>query len=315
MSYIKKIKTKVNKAKYKVYAPVVLSILNKNFNYDDVKEFLNLPYANVSSFIASLTKINFESLSQKDQLAFYIGFSKFEKQLKQDLLKKMMYPIFLCILSFVMTLYFSNSFAPSIIDLLHGFEVNTQILSFLHLLINIVKCLMLIVLLFIALLLLVLLQKDFSYVLYIRFHHYRFMSLIKNLMTLRFSFVYLFLLQRELNTQRILNEIKNSIGIADVKWLAFHIEKEMLKGQSLLDAFNQAYFEPLFLVHIQQGYFTKNLTESIKSYIELMTQIIQAQAQSMILLFKTLTYIYILILVSIYYYFLFQPLSIMEAIL
>ena len=89
----------------------------------------------------------------------------------------------------------------------------------------------------------------------------------------------------------------------------------MLKGQSLLDAFNQAYFEPLFLVHIQQGYFTKNLTESIKSYIELMTQIIQAQAQSMILLFKTLTYIYILILVSIYYYFLFQPLSIMEAIL
>lgn len=312
---IKKINRLIQKKKYAIYAEVVLSISAHNFQFEDICQILDLPYTSLQAFVDSLTKIKFNHLSSKDQLEFYIGFSAFEKDTIKHLYKKLVYPIFLLLAGFVLSFYFSSFFAPSILELLQDFDIQKFELSLLFWFVTLLKYAYFILFLILFILLVLLTQKDWPFVIYIRFHHKKWMALVRNILTIRFTYVYLYLLKKGLNTQNILKEMKDITGIPDVSWLAFHIEKGLSSGKTLHESFDSSFLSPLYLVYLNHGYYTESMIESLEKVLTILQGLVLTQFNKYIFILKTLSYTLILIMVSIFYIYLFQPLSIMEAIL
>lgn len=312
---IGKIKKLIKRKEYAMYAEVVLSISSHNFQFEEISRILDLPYDSYHSYVESLTSIRFNQLSSKDQLEFYIGFSAFEKDTMQHLFKKMIYPIFLLVIGFILSFYFSSYFAPSILNLLKDFSIQKIELSILYWSMMLLKYLYFMLFLSLFILVIFLLQKNWAFVFYIRFHQKKWMKLIRNIMTIRFTYVYLYLLKKDLNTQHILQEMKEVKGIQDVSWLAFHIEKDLSLGYTLHEAFNSSFLSPLYIVYLNHGYYTESMIDSLEKVLTILEGLVLTQCDKYIFIFKTVSYALILVMVSVFYIYLFQPLSIMEAIL
>ena len=284
-------------------------------DFDDVKSIFNLPFDTLETYLASLTNLIIHEASMVQNLNFYLRFDSFQIQLKQELGSRLLYPSFLIILSFILTLFFVHPFAPSILEMLSDFSIKTRYLNILYRTVWVIKYIQMFLILSFIILIFFLIQKNTKTIFYIRFHHFRFMHLIRNYISMRFAFVYRYLLQEGLNTQEILMMMKKSEGISDIKWLAYHVEAQLIEGKGLIDGFSLSYFDPMFIIYLKDGYYTENLKDSLENYLNLVLDVIKAQAKNLIFVIKSFVYLYILFMIIIYYIFLFQPLSMMEAIL
>lgn len=312
------IKTKVKdyfkKRYYENYAVVIEGIMSSNFNYEVIQNELNLPFNSLSSYQRFITDVHFSQISSLDNLRFHIRYSSFEEALKTNILQDILYPLFLLLLSFILTIAFNHSFAPNILEMMAGFNVKTTKLELIIVFTKMLNILWYLLILILGILLLILLSKDLPYVLYIRFHQKPYFKTIRNIMTLRFCFVYQFFLNHNLNTQEFIKITQDVQGLDDIKWLTNHTKRNLEKGAALKDAIDLTYFNPMFKLYFLKGYFNHDLNNSLKEYNLLLEKIIHQDVKQLLRRFKIFVYVYILLFIGIYYIFLFQPLSILEAI-
>ncbi|NLW15010.1 MAG: hypothetical protein GX038_01945 [Erysipelothrix sp.] len=308
------IKKTIRKSNYQFLAPVVLDILNTKISFEDIKTILKIPFNNLSEYLDVISNFRFENLTDTDNLGFYIGFTKLVAELKEISIKKFIYPMFLLVVSFVLTFYFSTTFGPSIIEMLEGFDVHNKQLYFVLHMVNLLKVIWIILIVGLIILLLIIHNKDLRYVLFIRYHNLKIFGFVKNILSSRFIFVYQYLFKLNLTTQEILKEIKEVKGLGDVKWIGYHIESNLSQGKDLLSAIDLEYFNPFMIIYFKNGFYTNKLSKSLDTYQKTLDKIIKNQCERYILYFKTFVYAYIIIFVGIYYLFLFQPLSILEGL-
>ncbi len=306
-----------NSQKKKHYAPfakVIQGILNAHFNYDVVQKELDLPFDTLDEYVCFISDVQFPKMSALDNLKFHDEFQAFESSIKSSFLKDILYPLFLCLLSFILTLSFNKAFAPSILDMMDGFNVSTIKLQIIYSFTRILNLCWVGVMLCLICLIIILVSKDLPTVLYIRHHNKKFFKTVRNILTLRFCFVYQFFINKGLNTQEFIQLSQDVNGIDDIKWLSGHIKRNLEQGIELKDAIDLSYFNPLFRLFFIKGYFNQDLNQSLGELIELLNTMIHQEISQMIKKFKGFVYLYILVFIMIYYVFLFQPLSVLEAI-
>ena len=311
---IKRLKQKLHRKQVSHYAPVIKGILSQNLSFDLIQQELNLNFNSLYDYMTFISPIYFPDLSDFDNLCFYLRYHEAKKEITQRLFKEIVYPFFLFLLCFLMTLYFQDIFAPHIIRILDDFNVSSSKLSLILFFTLCLKNLWFLFFLLLFFMCFVLMLKDMPFVVYIRFHHLKCFGLVKNVLTYRFCLVYHFLLEHQQNIQLFFEVIQNVKGMDDVKWLSFHIKDALEKGNPYLDAINLKYFNALFKIYLDKGFYTKNLPQVLNEYLIFLQGRIEVQITMSLRWFKIFVYSYVVVFVLIYYFFLFQPLSILEGL-
>ncbi len=305
-------KTRLNKKQHKPLAPIITGMISHKFSYEEIRNALNLPFESLEQYAMFVSDVYFTEMGVLDNLTFNLQYEKIDTKLKKLLLEKLTYPLFLFVLSFMLTLFFNQKFAPSILYMLKDYQIEKLSLNIIYGFSSLLKFLWILVLIIFVVISLLLSQKDFRYLVYIRFHNFKFMKTVRNILTLRFSLVYVFLLKRKYTTQDFFKQIKKSTGIEDVKWLGYLVYEKITQGEPITEALDHAFFNPYFILYFKKGFYNQDISKSLDEYIDILEMMITQEISQIVTLFKACIYTYIFIFIGIYYVFLFQPLSIME---
>lgn len=281
--------------------------LKSGLTYKQLREIYNLSEESLEAFVKGYNYDDFKYLKRMNQLEFIVEIRNFNQEFRNNLLKDLLYPSVLCIISFSLTLIYNQFFLPMIKSM---FEVDgwIQIIAF------ITYIAMLVLFFVVGLFIILCFFIEYRFLIYILFHQLRLFDILKIYKTYRFVYTFKILRNLQLSTKQAIEEMRELKKMRDVSWLAYHVDERLEQGFDYQEAFNLEYFEKSFIFHFKHRVFNENLV-TLDEYLIYLKSLLTVKIKRLSLIMKLINYVYISVYIGMYYLLILQPVRILEGLL
>lgn len=254
-----------------------------------------------------LSRLSFNE-SLKISLAFYFEEKKSEKTLS----KAITYPIVLLFISLTALYLFDMYGLDSILQMLKTFNVDLSFYERLRIVFRILVYSFYFSFIIIGLLVIYFSSKKRIVLMYLFLSKY---NLVKTLRVWSCSkFISLFLVCVELGykTKESLEILKSMTSKPIISFLAFHMDKKLLDGGSLLEASTQEYYDETLSRFINIASYTNNFTVILDNYLELTKEKLEKKMKRITTSIQLITYGFIGMIIIFIYQILYLPMQALQ---
>lgn len=291
---------------------LILNGLKSGLSFELLCQYYDLEYDSLDTYLKKQHKRIFKHLNAETQLEFIVEVDKLNSTIFQSIKKHLTYPLFLMLMGVMLTIVYKVLFVPNIVSMLKDFGYQeSYMVKFGELMYSI----LLIFLSIMIVLFLFCLNKTIRFLIYIRFHNFKIMSLLKEILTIRFVFCYDFLLSKGHPAKSIIKYLRSMKGFEDVRWLTYHIHQDLDNGKSLDESIDLPYIDLICVQMFKQGYLNNTLISSLSEYIHFGMNQIELKLKRWGQTLKLLSYMYIMIYIGLFYSLLFKPLQMLEGLI
>lgn len=291
---------------------LILNGLKSGLSFELLCQYYGLEYDSLDTYLKKQHKRIFKHLNAETQLEFIVEVDKLNSTIFQSIKKHLTYPLFLMLMGVMLTIVYKVLFVPNIVSMLKDFGYQeSYMVKFGELMYSI----LLIFLSIMIVLFLFCLNKTIRFLIYIRFHNFKIMSLLKEILTIRFVFCYDFLLSKGHPAKSIIKYLRSMKGFEDVRWLTYHIHQDLDNGKSLDESIDLPYIDLICVQMFKQGYLNNTLISSLSEYIHFGMNQIELKLKRWGQTLKLLSYMYIMIYIGLFYSLLFKPLQMLEGLI
>lgn len=291
---------------------LILNGLKSGLSFDLLCQYYDLEYESLDTYLKTHNQRIFKHLNAETQLEFIVEVDQLNSTIFQSIKKHLTYPIFLILLGAMLTVIYKVMFVPNIVNMLKDFGYQEDFMIKFG---DIMYSFLLIVICVMVILFILCLNKTMRFLILIRFHNFKIMSLVKEMMTIRFVFCYDFLLNKGQHAQSIIKYLRSMKGFEDVRWLTYHIHQDLDNGKSLDEAIDLPYIDSICVQLFKQGYLNNTLLSSLSEYINFGKNQIELKLKRWGQTLKVLSYVYIMIYIGLFYSLLFKPLQMLEGLI
>jgi len=291
---------------------LILNGLKSGLSFELLCQYYDLEYDSLDTYLKKQNKRIFKHLNAETQLEFIVEVDKLNSTIFQSIKKHLTYPLFLMLMGVMLTIVYKVLFVPNIVSMLKDFGYQeSYMVKFGELMYSI----LLIFLSIMIVLCLFCLNKTIRFLIYIRFHNFKIMSLLKEILTIRFVFCYDFLLSKGHPAKSIIKYLRSMKGFEDVRWLTYHIHQDLDNGKPLDESIDLPYIDFICVQMFKQGYLNNTLISSLSEYIHFGMNQIELKLKRWGQTLKLLSYMYIMIYIGLFYSLLFKPLQMLEGLI
>lgn len=291
---------------------LILNGIKSGLSFELLCQYYDLEYDSLDTYLKKQHKRIFKHLNAESQLEFIVEVNKLNSTIFQAIKKHLTYPLFLMLMGVMLTIVYKVLFVPNIVSMLKDFGYQeSYMVKFGELMYSI----LLIFLSIMIVLFLFCLNKTIRFLIYIRFHNFKIMSLLKEILTIRFVFCYEFLLSKGHPAKSIIKYLRSMKGFEDVRWLTYHIHQDLDNGKSLDESIDLPYIDLICVQMFKQGYLNNTLISSLSEYIHFGMNQIELKLKRLGQTLKLLSYMYIMIYIGLFYSLLFKPLQMLEGLI
>lgn len=298
---------------------IILSYLEVDLNFDDIKKFLHLESNSLQFYVSSLY---LDYPQEFDQLKKYLSFQhllklrlethQFNHVIKSLLFKSISYPILLYILMYLLMAFFILVLIPSLLTIIELMDVKPLMISILHLFLRIIFVLLSVINLFILLFLFLLRKRSNMKLFFILLSKNRWFQTIKEIITFQFVQYYSLFLDKGFSTQLALVLMREGSFSYLVSWLSTLLTYELEDGSPLAIAVNEEYFDSKFIQLLKLGNVSNQTQHLLHKYLENSFKLIEIKLKLLGSRLKLFTYILLALLILIMYQILLAPMSLMQ---
>lgn len=297
---------------------IVLSYLKSNVEFNDIKCFLAIKEETLKDYVFTLYQNHPEQFKQLTEifslqhcLQFSINIIKFDKDLKQSLLKALTYPLILYSFTYGLMMFFIIILFPALNSILMLFDLDLTLIFILQ---TILRSLFVVLSLFnlgIIVTLLLLRKNENKKLFYLLIKTKRHLSLFKNIYTFQFSYYINELYKQGMSTKQALLLIKNASTSPTLMWLSTLVTYELEEGKPFEESIQLDIFDSQFISLLQLGSKTNQLLELLTTYLYSQRILILNQVSKAGNALKSFTYLFLGLLIIVMYQILLAPMSLM----
>lgn len=297
---------------------IVLSYLKSNVEFNDIKCFLAIKEETLKDYVFTLYQNHPEQFKQLTEifslqhcLQFSLNIIKFDKDLKQSLLKALTYPLILYSFTYGLMMFFIIILFPALNSILMLFDLDLTLIFILQ---TILRSLFVVLSLFnlgIIVTLLLLRKNENKKLFYLLIKTKRHLSLFKNIYTFQFSYYINELYKQGMSTKQALLLIKNASTSPTLMWLSTLVTYELEEGKPFEESIQLDIFDSQFISLLQLGSKTNQLLELLTTYLYSQRILILNQVSKAGNALKSFTYLFLGLLIIVMYQILLAPMSLM----
>lgn len=297
---------------------IVLSYLKSNVEFNDIKCFLAIKEETLKDYVFTLYQNHPEQFKQLTEifslqhcLQFSLNIIKFDKDLKQSLLKALTYPLILYSFTYGLMMFFIIILFPALNSILMLFDLDLTLIFILQ---TILRSLFVVLSLFnlgIIVTLLLLRENENKKLFYLLIKTKRHLSLFKNIYTFQFSYYINELYKQGMSTKQALLLIKNASTSPTLMWLSTLVTYELEEGKPFEESIQLDIFDSQFISLLQLGSKTNQLLELLTTYLYSQRILILNQVSKAGNALKSFTYLFLGLLIIVMYQILLAPMSLM----
>lgn len=297
---------------------IVLSYLKSNVEFNDIKCFLAIKEETLKDYVFTLYQNHPEQFKQLTEifslqhcLQFSLNIIKFDKDLKQSLLKALTYPLILYSFTYGLMMFFIIILFPALNSILMLFDLDLTLIFILQ---TILRSLFVVLRLFnlgIIVTLLLLRKNENKKLFYLLIKTKRHLSLFKNIYTFQFSYYINELYKQGMSTKQALLLIKNASTSPTLMWLSTLVTYELEEGKPFEESIQLDIFDSQFISLLQLGSKTNQLLELLTTYLYSQRILILNQVSKAGNALKSFTYLFLGLLIIVMYQILLAPMSLM----
>lgn len=297
---------------------IVLSYLKSNVEFNDIKCFLAIKEETLKDYVFTLYQNHPEQFKQLTEifslqhcLQFSLNIIKFDKDLKQSLLKALTYPLILYSFTYGLMIFFIIILFPALNSILMLFDLDLTLIFILQ---TILRSLFVVLSLFnlgIIVTLLLLRKNENKKLFYLLIKTKRHLSLFKNIYTFQFSYYINELYKQGMSTKQALLLIKNASTSPTLMWLSTLVTYELEEGKPFEESIQLDIFDSQFISLLQLGSKTNQLLELLTTYLYSQRILILNQVSKAGNALKSFTYLFLGLLIIVMYQILLAPMSLM----
>lgn len=297
---------------------IVLSYLKSNVEFNDIKCFLAIKEETLKDYVFTLYQSHPEQFKQLTEifslqhcLQFSLNIIKFDKDLKQSLLKALTYPLILYSFMYGLMMFFIIILFPALNSILMLFDLDLTLIFILQ---TILRSLFVILSLFnlgIIVTLFLLRKNENKKLFYLLIKTKRHLSLFKNIYTFQFSYYINELYKQGMSTKQALLLIKNASTSPTLMWLSTLVTYELEEGKPFEESIQLDIFDSQFISLLQLGSKTNQVLELLTTYLYSQRILILNQVSKAGNALKSFTYLFLGLLITVMYQILLAPMSLM----
>lgn len=283
---------------------ITKSLINGETLIDSIKPYLK---KNISFYIDCFSKY----MTFSDALSFSNELIITKKKRRDELIKILIYPFLLLFGMIIGLLFFAIYLMPAMASLSMQFNINDNIASNDVLIKNIAITIIIIFILLIIILL-ILFSETFLLKTYSFISKINRKSIIVDLYTEEFVYIYHECLKRGLSTIDSFNIISTIKEKSIPSFIAKSLDSELRKGKDLLSAMDNNYLSSSFIKFLNIALKTTTPEIIIASYVEYIRNRIDNRLKAYAKIVQSVVYGFIGILIIYIYRILMLPLTILE---
>lgn len=297
---------------------IVLSYLKSNIEFNDIKSFLAIKEETLKDYVFTLYQNHPEQFKQLTEifslqhcLQFSLNIIKFDKDLKQSLLKALTYPLILYSFMYGLMMFFIIILFPALNSILMLFDLDLTLIFILQ---TILRSLFVVLSLFnlgIIVTFLLLRKNENKKLFYLLIKTKRHLSLFKNIYTFKFSYYINELYKQGMSTKQALLLIKNASTSPTLMWLSTLVTYELEEGKPFEESIQLDIFDSQFISLLQLGSKTNQVLELLTTYLYSQRILILNQVSKAGNALKSFTYLFLGLLIIVMYQILLAPMSLM----
>lgn len=257
-------------------------------------------------------KLMSNSLSPYDFLCYMKSYDQFKVNMLAQFLKEGLYSICLLLISYVLSWFFLSKFSVSVIEMISSFEVDVSMIHQYQVFVQGYLFVVHVTLVMVFIFFWLYQSLDLRIMFYILICER--IPFIRDYVTYRFALLMSLFLKYGIKTQSMI-DVMRLCGLDPFsRWVASTISHELSSGSNLIDAIDQTYLDPRFILLAEQGLRRHTYEENITSYVEIVRRSLQQSMTRILGVFKIGVFLYLLILMAMFYAVLYLPMQIMEVL-
>lgn len=295
-----------NKTNSKIIDDLICK-LDKGFLIEEIIDDY-LP-KDISLYMKNLIK----RLSFSESLKLSISFYNKNKENNKILFKSIAYPIFLLFISLTALFIFDNYGLDTILNLMNTFNVDTIAFQYFRVVLKILIYVFYFAFIAISIIVLIFINPKRITLFYIILCKYFSNSIIQIYFTEEFVSLFIIALDLGYHTKDALEILKSLKNKPLISFLAFHIDDQLMAGESLKDASNQEYYDHVLTSFINIASYSNNFTSILNNYALLAKEKIQNKMKLYTSILQLSSYVVIGIVIIFIYQVLFLPMQAINA--
>lgn len=250
-----------------------------------------------------------KSLSFSSALSLSLQFYERSRTSQDKILSVIAYPCILLFITITVLYLFDLYGMDTIFSLIGTFNSNLSIYQDIRLVFRIVINIAYYLLLIMSLLVIVLMQPSKITILYIFLAKVFPNSLITTYYSQEFVSLLLICTTRGYKTKESLHILKNMKTKPIINFLAFHMDKDLLEGETLKQATKKTYYDLSLSKFVKIANYTNDFENMLENFVSLAKEKIERKTKRYTLTIQLLTYSFIGIIIVFIYQILFMPMQ------
>ena len=307
----KKFKIVLRRLKARKKIDLVLDYVSMGLELDSLELDMSL-----DSFVSLIHDKKYsllkEHLSPYDILNYMKEYQSFQYDLVAQFFKEGMYTLVLLVAAYALSWFFLGKFSVSVLEMVLSFDVDVSMIyryqRVTQMFLWLVHVCVIVLIVFYALFQ----SLDLRILFYIKTHQ-RF-KFLRDFVTYRYAMVMSLFLKYGVKTQFMIGVMRHSSLDSFSRWLSYHVEDDLLSGRSFSESLNQSYFDPKFVLLVDQGLRRHCFEVNVNRYLDMVKKSIAQHLKRFMQVFKLIVFMYLLILMAMFYSVLYLPMQIMEVL-
>lgn len=295
---------------------LLLSYLQSGLSYDQCKDLIDVQSETLEEYVQSFAAENQfnvlkEYLSFQDMLIYVYEVKSFTKKLKQQVFKILAYPSLLYGLMYLLMLFFISVLLPSLLNIIMLFDLETQTIKILSLILKGVFYALTALNIMLVLLLLSHRKIERVKLTMIKASRKKRYAILKQIYSYQFAHLFLLLIKRGFSTNQALHIMRLSSSTPLTSWIATLIVYDLETGASFESSIDTELLDYSFRSLCKIGVVNNKIIELLDAYLNTAFNQIQIKINRIGSMLKTVTYLLLGFLILFLYQILLAPMSIM----
>lgn len=253
-----------------------------------------------------------DHLSPYDILNYMKEYQSFQYELVAQFLKEGMYTLVLLCAAYALSWFFLGKFSISVLEMVLSFDVDVSMVYRYQRVTQVFLWVVHVCALLVFLVAFLFQSLDLRILFYINTH--KKFKFLRDFVTYRYAMVMSLFLKYGVKTQFMISVMRYSSLDSFSRWLSYHVEDDLLSGSSFTDSLDQSYFDPKFVLLVDQGLRRHCFEANVNRYLGMVKKSIALHLKRFMQVFKLVVFMYLLILMAIFYSVLYLPMQIMEVL-
>ena len=236
-----------------------------------------------------------------------------QKVIKEQLIKPIIYPVFVFLMAFVGLIIFYFYAFDLLIGFVSGLNLDLHNLYNLKIISGIVILCVIIIFVMIVVIILFVTQKKYIVLSYILINRYINIGILKKWLTYKFMLYYKVFLDNGLNTREILS-LMGSFDDQLINFLAYHVRILLEKGHNMEDSIGHPYLDNYLQRYIKLANYSDNLIKIIGDYLHKIENEFLRFIKKVALITQLVSYSIIGFIIIFIYQIIMLPIKLIERI-